>query len=126
MARGANYVAPLVRGADIAARCPCLYPEMFSENQYNLRSWRVGALHLRNHAMPSASRTAVPAVSASRRNTGRADASKFVVGTARCAVRAAYQRRNRMPEDDRSARWYAGGDIAARCPYLFWRHYFDI
>jgi len=30
---------------------------------------------------------------------------------ARCAVRAAYQRRNRMPEDGRSARWYAGGDI---------------
>jgi len=29
MARGAYYVAPLVRGADIAARCPYLYPEMF-------------------------------------------------------------------------------------------------
>ena len=43
----------------------------------------------------------------------KADASKLWVGTVRCAVRAAYQQRNRMPEDDRSARWYAGGDIAA-------------
>jgi len=25
-----------------------------------------------------------------------------------------------MPKDDCSARWYAGGYIAARCPYLFW------
>ena len=37
---------------------------------------------------------------------------------ARCAFRAAYQRRNGMPKSDRSARWYAGGNIAARCPYL--------
>src|SRR5688572_28427567 len=42
---------------------------------------------------------------------------------ARRAVRAAYQRRNlgRVGRDgrrDASARWYAGGDIAARCPYL--------
>jgi hypothetical protein len=28
----------------------------------------------------------------------RADAFKFAVGTVRCAVRAAYQRRNRMPK----------------------------
>jgi len=45
-----------------------------------------------------------------------------MVGTARCAVRAAYQRRNvdvlnALGLSDCSARCYAGGDIAARCPY---------
>jgi len=48
---------------------------------------------------------------------------------ARCAVRVEYQRRNegradynsrvsRAGRSDNSARCYAGGGVAARCPYL--------
>jgi hypothetical protein len=46
------------------------------------------------------------------------DKSGCQVGTARCAVRAAYQRRNVRREACSPFRpLNAGGDIAARCPY---------
>ena len=48
--------------------------------------------------------------------------SDFLVGTARCAVRAAFSSGAmlwdmRMLKDVRSALADSGGDIAARCPY---------
>src|SRR5438876_7034053 len=52
--------------------------------------------------------------------------STALVGMARCAVRAACSgaaipraagRRFRVPRGDDSARYFAGGNIAARCPY---------
>jgi hypothetical protein len=41
----------------------------------------------------------------------------FLVGTARCAVRAAYQRRNVGHDNASGMIRSARGDIAARCPY---------
>ena len=53
---------------------------------------------------------------------GKLGSPHFLVGTARCAVRAAERRNVVVGQTDitgvRSARWNAGGDIAARCPYL--------
>jgi hypothetical protein len=50
-----------------------------------------------------------------------AAAPAILVGTARCAVQRRVQRRNNWCEtsspDVRSARYFAVGDIAARCPY---------
>jgi hypothetical protein len=56
-----------------------------------------------------------------RRNEGWSSTVRLV-GTARCTVRAAYQRRNSRaicaPLVIYSTRCCAGGDIAARCPHL--------